>query len=132
MAFVVPTSGAIDFDVACVDKMLDVSASAYLYVNDVTPAKTHTVGDFAPAAAMLGVNVSLLYSSVTGSNGTGSYNANPITFTQTSAAAQTAFGWYVTDGSTLFFAERFISTYSLLVSGDQVRISDHTFRLHSP
>lgn len=129
MAFLIPTSSASTM-VQIMQAYMSSSCTLMLYTNDVTPALTHSYGSFTGASNMSGVSCMNFYTSTSSAAGTATISSTPVTLTQTMAGTQTVYGWYVANGSTLLFAERFTATASLVDSGDGVAISGHKFLLH--
>lgn len=132
MAFVVPTVGAGAVGGFLQSSYLYNSCTAQLFVSNITPAVTHSLGNFTSAANVSAMPCSSIYTNaVTSAAGTATLPGAPFTLTQSMSTSQTIYGWYVFDtSSNLIFAERFATPAVLADSNDGVAISGHKILIH--
>jgi len=93
-----------------------------LYTNDVTPAQNSVFSTFTEASGFGYSGVTLVGSSYTVVSGvTASYPQQTFTF---SGALGKVYGYFVTGGVTLGWAERFTNgPYNVANSGDQIKLT---------
>lgn len=131
MAFVVPQGGARTM-LLQISAYFSVYATAYLFNNNHTPDNDDGVIDYTSATDIPFIPIGgVIYAAPTSVGGTAEMTVTPFTFTQTASVAQTIYGWYISDSSEIMLAERFSSPITMASSGDEVRITGHTFKLYS-
>jgi len=127
MAFLVPNIG----EKTCLNAVstMMLSATLYLYTNDITPNSTHVMSNFIVAADFMYTNPTF---GVVATDGAGkAYMVmTDTTLTQNNTTSQVVYGYFIADGSgNLVCAENF-TPITLEANGDQIRISNLSFRLY--
>jgi len=128
MAFVVPQISALRM-LSSVSVILS-TCYAYLYINNRIPTNTDLLTDYTGAANVDPISCFTLWDAPIATGGSAHMSAPEFTFTQNANTTQTAYGWYVSDGYTLYMAEKFSTAITLRLSGDKVKISGHIFRIN--
>ncbi len=119
MSLLVPNTGEAALLNLILGKATAGNLVLHLYTNDVTPGETNTVASFTESTAAGYASKTLTASSWTVATADGvttaTYAAQLFQYT----AAETVYGYYVTDaaGTTLLWAERFTETFTAGSSG---------------
>ena len=124
MSLLVPNVGEVEM----ANKILNQNLTLKLYSNDRTPALSDTAASYTEVAGGGYANKSLTYANWSiSADGIATYNAaQDFTFTGTTSAPGTVYGYYVVDGSNiLVWAERFPSGVLpfLPINGSLIRIT---------
>lgn len=135
MAFVMAEEGAVVVLQTIKDNYADSQWHLRLYTNNHTPDPADDVTDYTAAADIDPVdNLGTYYSTPMGAgDGSAEMHIDELVCPgQTAATVQTCYGYYVyDDDDILVFAERFTTSVSLSLLGEQVHIPDMIFRCHS-
>lgn len=127
MALVVPHVGEVQVLAVLLNQTTQQNVTLHLYQNDVTPTDSVTLGDLTEctypgyaAHVLAGANWSI---STTNGTTTASYPEQVVPCTA-DTPAQTVYGYYLTQGGTLVWAERFTDGPIVIERfGDTVKLS---------
>lgn len=127
MSLLIPNASEVALLSFMLGKTTPSNQTLKLFVNNVTPADGHTVSDYTEMSThgYSAKTLSLASWSVASSGGVGTGTYAAQTFSFTSAASVTVYGYYVVDSSTgaLLWAERFATPYNIQFTGDAIVIT---------